>query len=253
MKLPFSLTYDPKSDLVITFELPGGSRLDLATLFFPAGATSERSTLSVSYPFDISRYLDGDLDLSITLRSQITGQLIEKLDEAMELRTWTSTGTPKLQESDGALLNFAELARPILDSNTDSGIYRFSDDSIQIISKKLSRFSNLNLQLSVTDESTKRAVISSRKPGERNRLLYGNFASRPFVLVDLKSSFANHSAQLQLRQYVRGGSKYFAVANLNLDSAGNASLELSQPLLKRDRIRIVIDGKKVIYHSVIRS
>ncbi|NCX75999.1 MAG: hypothetical protein EBX09_02910, partial [Actinobacteria bacterium] len=141
-KLPFILSYDPSSDLVVTFELPGGSRLDLATIFIPAGATNERATLTISYPLDLSNYLDGDLDLSILLQSQTTGQLIESLLEALELRTWTSTGTPRLQELNGSILELTNLSEPRLSLDIDAGIFRFTDDSIQVLSKKLSRFTN---------------------------------------------------------------------------------------------------------------
>ncbi|MEY3347505.1 MAG: hypothetical protein RL159_191, partial [Actinomycetota bacterium] len=250
-KLPFILSYDPSSDLVVTFELPGGSRLDLATIFIPAGATNERATLTVSYPLDLSNYLDGDLDLSILLQSQTTGQLIESLLEALELRTWTSTGTPRLQELNGSILELTNLSEPRLSLDIDAGIFRFTDDSIQVISKKLSRFTNLNLDLISSQGVKKRAVISTRKPAERNRLLYGEFASKPFVLVDLKSTFGNQLVQLQLHKYVRGGNTYLNLAELKLDEFGNASHELNEPLRKRDRIRVLIDGTKVIYHSVV--
>ncbi|MEY3008532.1 MAG: hypothetical protein RL464_197 [Actinomycetota bacterium] len=231
--------------------MPGGSRLDLATIFIPAGTTNERATLTVSYPLDPFNYLDGDLDLSILLQSQSTGQLIESLIEALELRTWTPTGTPRLQELDGTILELSNLSEPRLISGVDAGLYRFADSSIQVISKKLSRFTNLNLDLINSQGLNKRAVISIRKPGERNRLLYGSFDSKPFVLVDLKSTFGNQFAQLQLHKYIRGGNTYLDLAQLKLDEFGNASLELNQPLRKRDRIRVLIDGTKIIYHSVV--
>ena len=253
LNLPFTVIYDPTRDLVITFELPGGSRIDLATLFIPAFTTSSPATLRVSYPLPGSSYLDGDLDLNISLDSLATGLPIRQLNQAIELRTWTETKDPQLQDEPSLAVSLPLLPRPELTAELDSGFYRYEDGSIQIITKKLSRFSNTSRESSIISGSKrniKKVIVAA---AERNKFFYANFASKPIVIVDLKSAYAGKSAKVQLREYVKGGTRYINLGIVTLNANGDSSLELNKKLLRLDRLRLIVDEKKIIYHTAVTS
>ena len=253
LNLPFTVIYDPTRDLVITFELPGGSRIDLATLFIPAFTTSSPATLRVSYPLPGSSYVDGDLDLNISLDSLATGLPIRQLNQAIELRTWTETRDPRLQDEPSLAVSLPLLPRPELTAELDSGFYRYEDGSIQIITKKLSRFSNTSRESSINSGSKrniKKVIVAA---AERNKFFYANFASKPIVIVDLKSAYAGKSAKVQLREYVKGGTRYINLGIVTLNANGDSSLELNKKLLRLDRLRLTVDEKKIIYHTAVTS
>ncbi|MEY3317845.1 MAG: hypothetical protein RL540_217 [Actinomycetota bacterium] len=253
LNLPFTVIYDPTRDLVITFELPGGSRIDLATLFIPAFTTSSPATLRVSYPLPGSSYVDGDLDLNISLDSLATGLPIRQLNQAIELRTWTETRDPQLQDEPSLAVSLPLLPRPELTAELDSGFYRYEDGSIQIITKKLSRFSNTSRESSINSGSKrniKKVIVAA---AERNKFFYANFASKPIVIVDLKSAYAGKSAKVQLREYVKGGTRYITLGIVTLNANGDSSLELNKKLLRLDRLRLTVDEKKIIYHTAVTS
>ena len=253
LNLPFTVIYDPTRDLVITFELPGGSRIDLATLFIPAFTTSSPATLRVSYPLPGSSYVDGDLDLNISLDSLATGLPIRQLNQAIELRTWTETRDPRLQDEPSLAVSLPLLPRPELTAELDSGFYRYEDGSIQIITKKLSRFSNTSRESSINSGSKrniKKVIVAA---AERNKFFYANFASKPIVIVDLKRAYAGKSAKVQLREYVKGGTRYINLGIVTLNANGDSSLELNKKLLRLDRLRLIVDEKKIIYHTAVTS
>ncbi|MEY3107961.1 MAG: hypothetical protein RL730_312 [Actinomycetota bacterium] len=253
LNLPFTVIYDPTRDLVITFELPGGSRIDLATLFIPAFTTSSPATLRVSYPLPGSSYVDGDLDLNISLDSLATGLPIRQLNQAIELRTWTETKDPQLQDEPSLAVSLPLLPRPELTAELDSGFYRYEDGSIQIITKKLSRFSNTSRESSINSGSKrniKKVIVAA---AERNKFFYANFASKPIVIVDLKRAYAGKSAKVQLREYVKGGTRYINLGIVTLNANGDSSLELNKKLLRLDRLRLIVDEKKIIYHTAVTS
>ena len=71
------------------------------------------------------------------------------------------------------------------------------------------------------------------------------------MLVDLKKSFSGKSAVIQLRKYIRGGTVYRTLETLTLNELGDGSYPLSAKLLKQDRLRLLVDGKKIVFHTVI--
>ena len=245
---------------MVTFELPGGTRLDLATLFIPAGATNSPAKLSVSFPLPASSYLDGDIDLDITLKTLLDGGEISLLNEAFELRTWTPTGIPNLRDENESDFPMELLNRPELSNGIDSGYYQFQDGSIQIISKRLSRFTSLQngkrgviggQQSSSSNGTRFDRSVSARTVWDRNKMLYAFFNSQPYVLVDLRNAFGGKEAIIQLRRYVPGGTTYINLGKVTLSDSGNATFELKNRLLKSDRLRLLIDGERIVFHNVL--
>ena len=259
--MPFTFNYDPKADFVVTFELPGGTRLDLATLFIPAGATDFPAKLSVSFPLPATSYADGDMDLNVTLTGSSNGSRISILNQAMELRTWTPTGIPNLRDETNNDFPMQILVKPELVDGVDSGYYQFLDGAIQIVSKRLSLFTTLKsggngVTSGNSDDASKTPssrINSTRKAWDRNALLYAYFNSQPYVLVDLRNAFAGQEATIQLRRYIRGGTTYINLGRVTLSESGNATYELQSKLLKRDRLRLLVDGQKIVFHNVMSS
>ena len=250
LSLPFVISYDPKIDLTLTFELPGGTRVDLATLYVPKGVTSGPAILSVSLPSPIDRYSDGELDLDIGFRLQSTNQEIETLLRPIQIRMWSRLNSDSvlLIENSSNPVALARLAAMRLDSALENGIFSFKDGTAAILTMKLSRFA--------TPEMLARAKAgislpkSRRDSLTRNRLIYWVNGNTPSVILDYKKQYAGKQAILELRQYTKFRIKFIELGKVEFDKEGNAWLMLKAPLKKQDFLRVVMNKSILMYHTI---
>ena len=248
--LPFEFRYDPSQDLTITFELPGGPRVDLATLHIPQGATGGPALLSISAPSPLTKYRDGELDLEITLRLISTGESLTNVREVIDLRIWSPLNQYQILrlESDNNPVSILDLLEPVLGNGTKSGIYTYQDASSLLLTRSLSRF--VTPWMLLPQELASDPIRSQRERLTRNRLIYWRQAV-PTVIVDLEKRFANQQVQLQLRKYSRGKVFYTTLAKIELDNNADSLFELAKPLKREDRLRLMVSGKPLVFHNVV--
>ncbi len=250
LQLPFTTDYDPAADLTLTFELPGGTRVDLATLYIPKGATSGPAVVSVSLPSPLERYSDGELDLEINFKLRSNGQLIEIIQQTIQLRLWTglNTNSVLLVENFDSPIAIANLSELKLKSPMTAGVFGFQDGSASILASQLSRF--------VTPEMLARAKAAqarpsvTREPISRNRLIYWVKGGEPSVILDYKKRYAGSDVRLELRRYSKYKFKFIELGKLTFDSEGNGWLALDRPLRKKDHLRVILNDSVFMYHTI---
>ena len=95
------------------------------------------------------------------------------------------------------------------------------------------------------------AQSALQRDSKRNWLIYQESGQGYNVLVNLASGYANNSALLQLRTYIRGKLIYKTLGTLSLDESGDAQFNGQKALLKGSRLRLVIEGSNIKYGTTI--
>jgi hypothetical protein len=169
----------------------------------------------------------------------------------MEIRYWTAyRGNSFVLAEDNSSTRAIELLSIDSSSATQLLGYRVNGDgTYSIFSSFLSDF------IASNDFGTKPVLYKSLRAAinaaaERNRIYYLYTAPKNKVFIDFNSKFASTEVVLEIRRYYFGGLNYSRLINIKLDNQGDGTYVLSNPLLKGDRLRVLVNGTAIKYVTV---
>ena len=248
---PTSAIYDPQQDLTFSFLVAGINENILVTVFIPEGATDSKANVfveSLSTPAEVSA---GQISVRLNMFLLDTNTSIATLKIPMEIRFWTpykgfsyllieETGTFQAIESIGA----ADISKaPTL------GLKVNVDSTYSIFSTFLSDFVTTN-ELGSSGVINKKLKVAINAAAQRNRIYYLNSLPKNKVFIDFATKFASKSATLEIRRYNGSRLGYSQLVKLVLDEQGDGTYVTSKPLLKGDRLRVLINGSAIKYATV---
>jgi hypothetical protein len=241
---PFSVIYDPKKELLVTFEVPSGSSVNLVTLWIPRGATSEDALFSIDLGEGTTAPGSGTLDFKFNLNSVRDGSAILQTKRAIEIRPWFGIETPRLIEPGTCSTRFSELKTRFLPSSRSVGYYVTRDDRIILLTQRLSRVTNSDLfvgeKVCLTSSNSSKLALSGI-----NRVILTDRTTSPYLAVDLEDKFAGRSIQVQVRRTVTGELETFTIATVRANASGDAIIKLQGELFASDRFRVRV-GKLLL-------
>ena len=247
--LPYRTTYFPDRDLVITFQASGNASGMISTLFIPAGATKFPATLDLSSAISGAGVGEAMLDVEVRLRDLINGQEISTLLKPLELRAWGNVGTPLVFESGKCPQTVPSLQGVTLRGSAKFGFTRYSDGSLTIIAKQLSRFTTSPEVVAQPSCPFARTAVNSALR-EQNRVLFMFQEKMQYLLLDFKSSLAGKKIEVQLRRKTEGVVSLTTIGLVTLDESGDGVIIPDSSLKLGDSFRVTSSNRLIPFRTL---
>jgi hypothetical protein len=249
---PTSKRYDPSEDFDFSFQVMGVNSNVLVTILLPQGATDVPADVFVtclSTPEEVSA---GLISLRIDIRRADNGQTITSLKAPMEIRYWHLYQGQSFQliEDSGAvtIINRASSAASV--QATDPTYFVQGDGTYSVFLRQLSEVKAVANASNPGISSRQRLRAFINSPRERNRIYLLQSGANQKLLIDLATQYGKQKAQLEIRRYLPGTLTYTSLITLQLDTQGDATYVVKKPLLIGDRLRVQINGTKIVYVTI---
>ena len=230
---PFSITYDPMQELLVTFEIPQGDSRNLVTLWIPKGAVDGTAQLEVDLN-DKGQFSFEDINLDLRLISKSDDKLISLLKKPLTIRPWFKIRVPRLIENGSCSLQFLPLRTNFLTKSKVAG-YHIGDTGLMTLhTRQLSVISNLKLvdPEKLCFSNSKGASLTSR---DFNRIVIISGTSSRSLVIDLKEKYANRKVDLYLRRNESGVYLDEKITTFKVNAKGDAVYPYSESISRKDR------------------
>ena len=247
---PISTVYDPAKNWSYSFQVAGTNSNVLITLSLPAFATEVPVNVfvtSLSSPEEVSR---GQISLRIEFYRVDNGAPVKSLSAPLEIRYWSQYAGYRifLLDQDGVQ---TEVMRGLSgqDVQFQVPIYVLNfDGSYSVFSRNLSDF--LEISSNLANPTTPRIKVLINKPRERGRVYLIQSSPQQKLMIDLPKEYSGKIVQLEVRKYIPKGITYTKLISLVLNTQGDATYNVRNPLLTGDRVRIRIGTSTVLYADI---